>query len=45
MEQTLLIAEDFFELNDIQINGKKSKLIIMNPREPRESRKIKLNNE
>jgi hypothetical protein len=45
MEQTLLIAEDFFELNDIQINGKKSKLITMNSREPKENRRIKLSNE
>jgi hypothetical protein len=45
MEQTLQIAEDFFELNDIQINGKKSKLIITNPSEPKENRKIKLSNE
>src|SRR5689334_18475961 len=45
MECTLQIAEDFFKLNDIQINGKKLKLIIMNPSEPKENRKVKLNNE
>ena len=44
MERTLQIAEDFFKLNDIQINEKKSKLIIMNSKKPKKNRKIKLSN-
>ena len=45
MEQMIEIAEDFFKLNDIQINGKKSKLVIVNPSITKEDRKINLGNE
>ena len=45
MEQTIKIAEDFFKLNDIQINGKKSKLITVNASVDTENRKVKLGNE
>ena len=45
MERIIQIAEDFFKLNDIQINGKKSNLIIVNPSKPREERKIRLSEE
>ena len=45
MEQTIKIAEDFFKLNDIQVNGKKSKLITVNASIDTENRKVKLGNE
>ena len=45
MKRTIEIAEEFFELNDIQINRKKSKLIILNTKEAKENRRIKLGNE
>ena len=45
MKWTSEITEDFFKLNDIQINGKKSKLIIVNPSITKEDRKINLGNE
>ena len=45
MEQTIKIAEDFFKLNDIQINRKKSKLITVNASVDTENRKVKLENE
>ena len=45
MEQTIKIAEDFFKLNDIQVNGKKSKLITVNASVDTENRKVKLGNE
>jgi hypothetical protein len=45
MEQTIQIAEEFFKINDIQINGKKSKLVIMNTKESIENRKIHLGDE
>ncbi|CAG8853881.1 3991_t:CDS:1, partial [Gigaspora margarita] len=42
LEQILQIAEDFYKMNDIQINNKKSKLMIINPSVSKESRKIKI---
>jgi hypothetical protein len=40
MQQTIKIAEDFFKMNDIQINRKKSKLIIMNSRKKKDNKEI-----
>jgi hypothetical protein len=45
MQRTIQIAEEFFQMNDIQINGKKSKLMIMNSSEKEENRSIKLGGE
>ena len=45
MEKTIQIAEEFFKFNDIQINGKKSKLIICNPQGKKEDRKLLFGNE
>ena len=40
MESIIRIAEDFFNLNDIQINKKKTKLITMNTKEEMKDRTI-----
>src|ERR1043165_2814272 len=40
MERTIEIAEDFFSLNDIQINRKKTKLITMNTKSDKKERTI-----
>ena len=40
MEKTLSIANEFFHINDIQINVKKSKLIVFNPKTKVEERNI-----
>ena len=45
MEKTLAIANEFFELNDIQINSKKSNLLIFNPKSRLEKRSIFFGNE
>ena len=45
MKQTIRIVEDFFKLNDIQVNGKKSKLITVNASVDTQNRKVKLGNE
>ena len=40
MEKTLSIANEFFQINDIQINVKKSNLIVFNPKTKAEERTI-----
>ena len=45
MQQIIKIAEEFFKMNNIQINEKKSKLIIMNSGEIKENRKISIEDE
>lgn len=40
MEEILAIANSFFELNDIQVNGKKSQLMIINGDKDKSNRKI-----
>jgi len=40
MEKTLSIANEFFQINDIQINVKKSNLIVFNPKTKAEERII-----
>ncbi|CAG8763046.1 5435_t:CDS:2 [Gigaspora margarita] len=42
MEETIKIVEEFFKINDIQINAKKSKLLVLNGPKKRESNTIKL---
>ena len=43
MDRIIQISQRFFKANDIQINSKKSKLIVMNPKKLREERSIVIN--